>query len=369
MEMHVRKEGAFLRRGYTTGTCAAAAGKAAVRALFAGEVLDKVNIRLPGGNNAEIAVRSVELGADHARCCVLKDAGDDPDVTNGAEIWAEAREINAGISVKGGAGVGVVTKRGLQISPGEAAINPVPREMILNCVREVLPEGRGVEVTISVPDGEMLARRTMNPRLGIVGGISILGTTGIVEPRSVEAFRNSLLPQLDIALAAGYDEPVLTPGRIGERNATARGIPRDAIVQMGNFLGFMLHACAERGVKNVLLFGSLGKLAKLAAGYLYTHSKASASGLRIIAARAAEIGAEPRVVEEVANANTTEEALDILRRNDLLGALDLVAKDARKAAEEHVGGGLKVGVVLASLRGEIVGKCMAGGSRWEGYLS
>ncbi len=368
MEMYLRKRGALLRRGYTTGTCAAAAAKAAVRAFFTGAVLNRASVPLPTGDIAEIAVSSVELGKGFARCCVVKDAGDDPDVTNGAEIWAEAREIDFGIVIKGGTGVGVVTKRGLQVSPGEAAINPVPRKMIMDCVREVLPSGRGVEITISVPNGEVLARRTMNPRLGIAEGISILGTSGIVEPRSMEAFRNSLLPQIDVALAAGYDELVLTPGRIGERNTIARGISGDAVVQMGNFVGFMLRACAEKGVKKVLLFGSLGKLAKVAAGYLYTHSKSSPSGLRVIAARAADIGAGAGILEEIANANTTEEALAILRRNELGSALDLVAGDARRVAEGHVEGKLGVSVVLASLRGEIVGKSMVGGSRWERYL-
>lgn len=357
----------MLRRGYTTGTCAAAAAKAATEMLFSGRKIDEVEVTLPTGEKIVLEITDAEINKNSAQCCVVKDAGDDPDVTHGAKICARVKEIEKGVIIRGGGGVGVVTKRGLKIPPGEAAINPVPRKMILEEVSKVLPFACGAEVTIFVPKGRELARRTLNEKLGIVGGISIIGTTGIVEPRSEEAFRASLVPQIDIAMASGYDELILTPGRIGEKNAAARGIPEDAIVQMGNFAGFMLEECAKRGVKKALLFGHVGKLAKIAAGFFNTHSKFGDAKSEIAAN--ALLLADEKIAKKVLKTNTTEEAIEILRGKNLMQVFDLIAQKAGERAVAHVNGKMEIGVILVSLKGEVIGRDKnSRASKWAEFL-
>lgn len=364
----MKSRGKVLRRGYTTGTCAAAAAKAAVSLLFGGATKE-AEVALPIGEKIVLRILDTEFSGDLARCCVVKDAGDDPDVTDGAKICAMARKTGKGITLKGGEGVGVVTKPGLQVEVGDPAINPTPKEMILDEVKKVLPEEAGVEVTIYVPGGEELAKRTMNEKLGIVGGISIIGTTGIVEPKSEEAFKASLVPQIDIALAMEYDEIVLTPGRIGERSALAKGIPGDAIVQMGNFVGFMLKESARKGVKRALLFGHLGKLSKVAAGYFNTHSRVVEARLETIAGHLSAMGADDEVIDSVLSANTSENALEILREKGLIRVFDSIAKEAGIRAMRYVDGRMEIGVALISLRGELIGKYNLEVCRWGRYLS
>ncbi len=357
-----------LRRGFTTGTCAAAAAKAAAL-LLKGEKTEKVSVALPSGERVSLSIALLEKRGEKARACVVKDAGDDPDVTDGALICAEVRRCGGGeVRIRGGRGVGVVTKPGLAIPVGEAAINPVPRKMIRSAVREALPEG-GVEVTVEVPTGEELARKTMNPKLGIVGGISILGTSGIVEPWSEDAFKRSLVPQIDVALARGFAEVVLTPGRIGEKSALSRGVPEDAVVQCGNYVGYMLEECAERGVKGVLLYGHVGKLVKVAAGIFNTHSRVADARLETLAAYAAEAGAPQELVKRVLSSATAEEAVNLLRRQGFGNVLDRIAARASQRAAERVNRKVKIGAVLINLRGEVVGSDEeARRIRWGRYL-
>lgn len=370
MELYVKRRDEMLRRGLTTGTCAAAAAKAAAIALITGKRLEKVSVELPDGEQVELKTHGIRCEDGKGFCCVVKDAGDDPDVTNGAEVWAEVElRRNGGIAIEGGDGVGVARKPGLKVRIGEAAINPVPRAMITKEVESVLPPRAGALVRISVPRGNELARRTLNSRLGIEGGVSILGTTGIVEPKSVEALRKSLAGQIDIALALGYREVVLTPGRRSERMAVARGIPQDAVAQTSNFVGFMLEACASRGAKRMLLFGGLGKLSKLALGHFYTHSGDSPSGVEAMAKHAEKVGAGKNIVSRVRSANTTEDALGVLKENGLMKAVDSLAVEINDRALEHVKGVLQVGTVLLSMEGEVIGRCNVGGSAWERYLS
>ncbi len=370
MELYVERKGEMLRRGLTTGTCAAAAAKAAAISISTGESVDKVAVELPIGESVELEIYDVQREGDKCSCYTLKDAGDDPDVTNGAEVWAEVEfRTELGVVVDGGEGVGVVTKPGLQVPVGNAAINPVPKEMITKEVEKVLPPGMGASVRITVPKGSELAKRTMNPKLGIKDGISILGTTGVVEPKSVEAFKDSLVPQINVALALGHEEVILTPGRRSEKMAVGKGIPQDAVVQTGNFVGFMLKACVSMGVKRVLLFGSLGKLSKLALGYFYTHSKESPKGTEAMAKHASLVGAGEDVAARVGRANTTEEALAILRENGLSDIINHIADEVASRSVEHVDGSLEVGTVLLSMDGEIVGRSNVGDSSWGRYLS
>ena len=346
-----------MRRGYTTGMCAAAAAKAATLLLFTGSAGEAVEVTTPRGVKLVLPLCGVERGKDWSRACVVKDAGDDPDVTHGLRICAEARPAPEGIHLAGGPGVGVVTKPGLAVPVGEPAINPVPREVIRREVGAVLPPGRGVRIAFSVPGGEEVARRTFNPRLGIVGGISILGTTGIVEPMSEEAWKESLVCQVKVAVASGHRTLVLVPARTGERVAVERyGFPPAAVVQTANFVGHVLRACAEEGATGVLLFGYHGKLVKLAAGCFNTHSRVADARLETLAALAAARGAGAEVVAEILDCVTAEAALEVLKREALLEVIDDAAERAAARARSFVEERLAVGVVLVDRAGNVLGR-------------
>ena|GEM_PF-5638 len=346
--------GKMLRRGFTTGTCAAAAARAAVLALF-GQAPVEVFVRLPGGGEAVLPVAGTDIDGDWARAWVIKDAGDDPDVTDGARIEASVRLRPEGIAIRGGPGVGTVTRPGLAVPPDQPAINPAPLQMIRENVAAVLPPGSGAEVVISVPEGERLARRTMNPRLGIVGGISILGTTGIVEPMSEEAFKQALTPQLDLARAAGQRIVVLTPGRRGASLAGEFGIPPEAAVLTSNFIGFMLEECVHRGLRQVLLWGHVGKLAKVAAGSFQTYNRIADGRAEVVAALAAARGAEAGLVRAILDAPTAEAMVGLLRDAGLEGVWHDLAARASSRATAYARDELQVGAVLFSYAGGPVG--------------
>lgn len=347
--------GKTLRSGITTGASAAAAAQAAAVMLFKGEELSSARVTNPQGREIIVPVKSVRRCGDQVTATVIKDGGDDPDITHGLEITATVRRAEAGVEVSGGPGVGLVTKPGLQVPVGEPAINPVPRQMIIEAVRATVPEGVGLRVEIGVPGGAEAARKTLNPKLGIVGGISILGTTGIVEPMSEDAFKRSLVPQIEMAKAYGYSTVCLTPGRLGERWAAERlGIPQEAVVQMSNFVGYMLNACVDLGMKNVILTGHHSKLTKVAAGCFHTHNKVSDARLETLAAMAGLMGAASPVIAQLLEANTSEGALEILKDHGLLGVLPLIAARAAKRAMEHVFGELRVGVVMYNMAGDIL---------------
>lgn len=350
------KEEKRLREGYTTGVCAAAAAKAAALLLFRGEAPAAVGVVTPGGRELELPVAAAVRGEGWARCGVVKDAGDDPDVTDGLTIFAEVRPAPAGIVLRGGEGVGVVTRPGLAVPVGEPAINPVPRRLILREVAAVLPPGQGAEVTISVPGGAEVAARTFNPRLGIVGGLSILGTTGIVKPMSEEAYRDSLACAVNVAVAEGRRELVFVPGRTGEKLAVERyGFPLEAVVQMSNFVSYLLERAAAAGVEAVLLFGHLGKLLKVAGGIFYTHSRVADARGEILAALAAAEGAPPPLVARLLETPTVEEVVPLLRAAGLERVFAVAAARASERAQAHVQGKLKVGTVLLDRTGALLG--------------
>lgn len=344
-----------LRSGITTGASAAAAAQAAVIMLHRNEEISAARIVNPLGQEITVPVKSVSLYDGYAQAVVVKDGGDDPDVTNGLDIVVTVKACEQDIIITGGPGVGTVTKPGLQVPVGEAAINPVPREMIREAVRGWLPEGGGVSIEVSVPQGGEVARKTLNPKLGITGGISILGTTGIVEPMSEEAFKRSLVPQVEMAKAHGYSTICLTPGRLGEKWAEEKlGVPADAVVQMSNFVGFMLNACVRLDVREVILLGHHSKITKVAAGCFHTHNRVSDARLETLAAYAGLLGAGPSVVAALLEANTAESALEILRDNNLMGVMPLIAAKAARRAMEHVFGELTVGVIMFTMGGEVL---------------
>ncbi len=319
------KNGERLRTGYTTGTTATVATVAAAKMLLTGEAIYEARVSLPQGEEALLEVKNCWI---HEACCtaiVLKDGGDDPDITNGTEIHATVRLIAEGIEIKGGKGVGTVTTEGMRCAKGEAAINPVPRKMIidnLNNLAKELEYRGGFSVTISVPDGEALAKQTYNPRLGIVGGISILGTTGIVWPMSEKALIDTIKVELDRKYADNPEYVIISPGNYGQDYCQNNlGIDINEAVKISNFLGDSLDYIAYKGFKRVLLVGHTGKLVKVAGGIMNTHSSYGDCRMEIISAYSALLGADSETVDNILNCVTTDQAMDIIKEKEYYSSL------------------------------------------------
>lgn len=316
LEMIVKVGDRALRRGFTTGATAAAAAKAAALALLRQENITEVTLPLPNHIEVLFQVEGCTWEADWAEASVIKEAGDDPDITDGAEICARVSRCGGNdIALRNGTGVGSVTRPGLAVAVGEPAITPVPRRMIIDAVREVLPD-RGLEVVISVPSGEELAEKTLNARLGIVGGISILGTTGIVEPISTQAWEETIAVEIDVALASerAHRTVVLTPGRVSEEAAMALypELPQEAFIHMGDHVGFTLRDCATKGVERVIIVGQFGKFSKVAMGYMDTNCNASFLDVAEIANWARGLGADEELVSRIEEANTARHVTQII---------------------------------------------------------
>src|ERR671939_1043603 len=348
-----RVRGEKLRTGWTTGSCAAAAAKAAAKALLTGEPQQEVDIKLPRKGEqrrVRFAVERCEVGTSWAEAVVVKDAGDDPDVTHGAHLTARVswRE-EPGIELDRGEGVGVVTKPGLGLPVGGPAINDVPRRMISYSVEEVLnPEERGVRVVISVPDGEKMAEKTTNPRLGIVGGISILGTTGIVRPFSTASWRASVGQAVSVMGAQGYDTLVLSTGGLTEK-AAMRLLPdleEVCFVEVGDFTGHALKQAVRNRLSRVFFVGMVGKLTKLAAGVMMTHWTRSKVDNELLADVTAKAGGSPGLIEEVRGANTARHAYELWRGAKLERAPYLLCALAAQNLSEFVEGKLEVHVIM-----------------------
>ena len=326
MEAYIEKEGKRLRLGYTTGTCAAAAAKAAAWMLLTGKLREKIAVETPKGIRLALDIVEITREENSVRCAVSKDSGDDPDVTHGTLIFAEVLLAeHEGIMIDGGVGVGRVTRRGLDQPVGAAAINSVPRSMILENVEEVarLCDYRGgLSVVISVPAGEALAKKTFNPRLGIVGGISILGTTGIVEPMSEQALVDTIRTELRQRRAEGAEYILLAPGNYGA-DYIRDGIgmdPKNAVLT-SNFIGDALHLAQSLGFQGALLVGHIGKLVKLAGGMFNTHSKYGDCRMELLAAHAAAVGLSAARTAEVLDCATCDAALQILKEEQLDSAV------------------------------------------------
>lgn len=325
MEEYIVKGGKKLRLGYTTGSCAAAAAKAAAYMLLTGRRLERVELTTPKGIRLALPVREIRMGEEAVSCAIEKDGGDDPDVTTGTLIFAEvSRQKSPGVSIDGGAGVGRVTKPGLDQPVGAAAINSVPRKMIRENAEEILRltgETGGLSVVISVPGGETLAKKTFNPRLGIVGGISIIGTTGIVEPMSEAALVETIRVELRQRRESGAEYVLLTPGNYGSDFVRdGLGLDPAEAVQTSNFIGDAVEMCREMGFRGALLVGHVGKLVKVAGGMLNTHSKYGDCRMEILAAHAAAAGLRSERVEEILNCAACDDALRVLREENLYEA-------------------------------------------------
>jgi cobalt-precorrin-5B (C1)-methyltransferase len=349
-----------LRYGWTTGACATAAATAAYTALLTGDFPDPVQITLPRGQQPTFALSQESLAADSATAAVVKDAGDDPDVTHGAVISATVRTGGSGVTFLAGPGVGTITKAGLPLSVGEPAINPVPRRMISEHLALTASRYGGsgdVIVEISVENGEEIARKTWNPRLGILGGLSILGTTGIVVPYSCSAWIDSIRRGIDVARAAGHQHVAGCTGSTSEQVAAALyGLPEDALLDMGDFAGAVLKYLRRHPVPRLTIAGGIGKLSKLADGHLDLHSGRSQVNPELLASLAASVGGSPALVEQVRTANTALGALQLCQAAGLpLG--DLVADRARTTALEVLRDSpVAVDIVVIDRGGTIVGR-------------
>ncbi len=343
--------------GYTTGSCAAGAAKGAAYGLLQGAIPDSVDLMTPAGINLQLNLIHRKAGKDFAECAVLKYSGDDPDITNGCEIHVkvEKSEHNK-IRFIGGDGVGTVTRPGLQIGQGEPAINPVPRAMIKDALNEVLGKHSGADVSVSVPEGKKLAKKTFNGRLGIVDGISIIGTTGIVRPMSLDSFKVSLLCGLDVAKAVGHESIVLVPGSIGETGFKQHfNVAEYQIIQMSNFVGFMLDESIKRGFKSIIIGGHPGKLVKLIRGDFYTHSSSSkpANDILIGILKKEKLGSQ--LINMLNDSPTIEGMVEILREYNLLHLFNSITNDVQSAADQYISSRAKIGVILFDMKKSVIG--------------
>jgi len=353
-----------LRRGWTTGTCAAAAAKAAYAALVTGEFPDPVEVTLPRGERPSFALAMTRKDESSATAGVIKDAGDDPDVTHGALVCATVRTAapGAGVTFRAGEGVGTVTRAGLPVAPGEPAINPVPRRMIRDAIAEVAAAaGRGAdadaEVEITIPGGEALAAKTLNGRLGIVGGLSILGTTGIVVPYSCSAWIHAIHSGIDVARAAGLTHIAGATGASSETGVQELyGLPEIALIDMGDFVGGMLKYLRRHPVPRVTIAGGVAKMTKLAQGLTDLHSKRGEVDLAALAVLADAAGGSAKLHQRIVAANTAAEAFMLARAEEIaLG--DRVALAARETAAQVVAGrDIAIEIVLFDREQEMAGR-------------
>jgi cobalt-precorrin-5B (C1)-methyltransferase len=320
---NVEEEKTKLKTGYTTGSCATAASKAALLSIINQKKIENVDILLPKRSYIQIPIDLCEFGSDKAKCIVIKNGGDDPDVTHGAEIIVElsfTEKINE-VEIDGGAGVGIVTKQGLGLEINKPAINPVPKKMIIENLKEIGKEilsEKGIRVIISVPKGKELGPKTDNPRLGIINGISILGTSGIVIPFSTAAYAASIRQNLDVAIAAGNDTVVLTTGGRSEDFAKKIvDLPVHCFVQIGDFSGYAIQQCGRKDIKRAYVVGFIGKLAKMAAGVKQTHVKGSKVDMNFLAELAQKCNSNENVIQEIKKANTARHVSEIIQKNKI----------------------------------------------------
>ncbi|KEO81805.1 cobalt-precorrin-5B (C(1))-methyltransferase [Tumebacillus flagellatus] len=359
------KDPSQMRRGYTTGANATAATKAALLALITQEPVQSVEILLPIGETIAFQMVCCGVETDRAVCGVIKDAGDDPDATHLALILAEVSWVqgeNSGeIHLDGGIGVGRVTKPGLPVPVGEAAINPVPRRMIRKVAADLLNEygiTQNVRIVISVPKGVEIAKKTLNERLGIVGGISILGTKGIVVPFSTAAYQASVVQAIKVARAGGCDHLVLTTGGSSEKYAMKLypELPQEAFIQMGDFVGFSLRHAKRQGASQVSLVGMMGKFSKIAQGVMMVHSKSAPVDFGFLAEVAADCGAPPDLLAEIQTANTATQVGDLMQGAGLGIFFEKLCGHACRHSLDEVGGGLRVETVLTTMKGDLLGR-------------
>ena len=353
LEKYVSKGSKKLRCGFTTGTCAAAASAGAARMLLSGKVIENITVITPSGNSVTIGLTDIKKENDYVSCAVQKDSGDDPDVTDKILVYSTVSYEKSGITVDGGEGVGRVTKKGLKQQIGEAAINPVPRKMIEEQLKTAASDysyDGGLKAVISVPMGIQIAKKTFNPRLGIEGGISILGTTGIVEPMSEQALIDTISVELDVRKAQNEEFIIVTPGNYGQDFLRDNlGIAVDKCVKCSNFIGDTIDMCIEKGFKSMLLVGHIGKLSKLGCTIYNTHSRYADGRMEAFALCAALCGAEREVLENILGCITTDAALEILKKEGIFDeTIKMLEKRIDRSLKLRAKGSIEIGMITFS---------------------
>ena len=370
MEEYVYIDGKKYRRGYTTGSCAAAASKAATHMLLTKNKIDKINIDTPKGIPLSLNVYNIELTENKAKCSIEKDGGDDIDATHSMHIYAEAELIDRtndeDIIVEGGIGVGVVTKKGLSVEVGKPAINPVPMRMINSEVRKVIGEdfkdnlgkNKSLKITICAPEGVEIAKKTFNPRLGIIGGISILGTTGIVEPMSDEGWKKSLSIELEMKKAQGLESIILVPGNHGEKFIKEKlNLDMKYVVRTSNFVGYMLKEAQRIGFKKILMVGHIGKYIKISAGIFNTHSKIADARSEILISNLAMMGAPYEFLKKIEGCVTAEAAVEVINESNYTDFYDLISNKCKLKIDQYLlNEEIDVEVMIFSMDKTLLGK-------------
>lgn len=353
LEKYVSKGSKKLRCGFTTGTCAAAASAGAARMLLSGKVIENITVITPSGNSVTVGLTDIKKENDYVSCAVQKDSGDDPDVTDKILVYSTVSYEKSGITVDGGEGVGRVTKKGLKQQIGEAAINPVPRKMIEEQLKTAASDysyDGGLKAVISVPMGIQIAKKTFNPRLGIEGGISILGTTGIVEPMSEQALIDTISVELDVRKAQNEEFIIVTPGNYGQdflRDNLCIAV--DKCVKCSNFIGDTIDMCIEKGFKSMLLVGHIGKLSKLGCTIYNTHSRYADGRMEAFALCAALCGAEREVLENILGCITTDAALEILKKEGIFDeTIKMLEKRIDRSLKLRSKGSIEIGMITFS---------------------
>lgn len=350
-----------LRTGYTTGSCAAAAAKAAARMLLAGGRIDQISLTTPKGVILYLDVLDTRFGEDWVSCAIKKDSGDDPDVTDGVYVYARvSKSTGQELVLAGGEGIGTVTKKGLEQEIGQPAINKVPRRMIREAVAgecEKYQYHGGMDITISIPAGRQLAEQTFNPRLGIVGGISVLGTTGIVEPMSEQALTDTILLEMKVLKEAGHDYCYVVPGNYGsDFLAEVLGYDSDLAVKCSNYVGEVIDIAVRLKMKGILFVGHAGKMIKIAAGIMNTHSRQADGRMEVLAAHAGMAGASPELISRIMESITTEEAVAALAdENMLTEVMGTILQKIEFHLRQRAGKSLETGMTIFTLEQGILG--------------
>ncbi|MBT7252261.1 MAG: cobalt-precorrin-5B (C(1))-methyltransferase [Candidatus Nitrosopelagicus sp.] len=351
-----------LRTGFTTGSCATASSKACVLSIINQKKIEQTDIILPKRSKLDIQINSCEFTENSATCSVIKDGGDDPDVTHGAEIFVYVELTNniGKIEIDGGEGVGRVTKPGLGLEIGSAAINPTPKKMILENVTEIskeILEKNGIMIKVSVPNGKELGPKTDNPRIGIMGGISILGTSGIVIPYSTASFAAAIRQQIAVVSSMNDDNVVLTTG--GRSEDFARAIielPDHSFIQMGDFSGYTIKQCAKQGLKKAYVAGFIGKLAKMAAGVKQTHVKGGKVDMKFLSELAKRCDAKSDTISKILGANTARNVQEIIIEDKVDRFFDEVTKEACNQMRQHSEEKIPVEVILFDFDGKVLSR-------------
>ena len=379
MELTRYVNGKIMRCGYTTGSCAAGASKAAAIMLLGGKSVDKVDLMTPAGELLHLDILEISMDEDSVSCAVRKDSGDDPDVTNGTLVFSTVSRCNAEdlkdpepgtlIEIDGGQGVGRVTKAGLDQPVGRAAINSTPRRMISQALTEVAAKygySGAFRVVISIPEGEKLAKKTFNPRLGIVGGISVIGTTGIVEPMSNQALVDTTKVEIRQLAAKGRTDIFLVPGNYGrDFSRDVLGLDVSECIAMSNFIGDAINSAVECGFKRILMVGHIGKMVKLGIGQTFTHSSGGDGRMETMTACALEAGADLETLKKVLPCATTDAALDVLKAAGKMDeTLEILGKRIEATLLRKVPEGVQIEYICFTNREDLGGVlCESPGAR------